>query len=227
MARTSPAASRRRRPSGVAQLVELLKQRIMQGLLVPGQRLIEADLMRDTGAGRAHVREALRRMEAEGFVSIEEFRGASVRRLSAADIQAIGEVREVLEGLAARLTATAQLTAAARAELERIQNELDGAAARREIDRYHAANRRYHAFIIQHAGNAFAALFIERLRVPILGLQLRAFLTSEGGLDRNPDHRRITAAILRGDAAAAESAMRASSGQSNSIVAYQSSSSAS
>ncbi len=191
----------------------------MRGLLVPGQRLVEADLIRATGSGRAHVREALRRMETEGFVEIEEYRGASVRRLSAADIQAIGEVREVLEGLAARLAAAAHLPAAARAALGELQQELDATAARREIDRYHAANRRYHAFIIQQAGNTYAAAFIERLRIPILALQLRGFLNSESGLDRNADHREITEAILRGDPAAAEAAMRAHIRRGNQDVA--------
>lgn len=219
MPRTSAAGRRRRKAPTVPQLVDWLKQRIMRGLLVPGQRLVEADLIRATGAGRAHVREALRRMETEGFVEIEEYRGASVRRLSAADIQSIGEVREVLEGLAARLAAAAPLPEAARVELGGLQAELDATAARREIDRYHAANRRYHAFIIRHAGNAYAATFIERLRIPVLGLQLRSFLSSESGLDRNADHGEITAAILRGDAAAAEAAMRAHIRRGNQDVA--------
>lgn len=217
--KSSTTRVRRRKAPTVPQLVAWLKQRIMQGLLVPGQRLVEADLIRETGAGRAHVREALRRMEAEGFVVIEEFRGASVRRLSPADVQAIGEVREVLEGLAARLAASAELSAAAREELGRLQRELDEAAARREIDRYNAANRRYHALIAEQASNPYAAAFLERLRVPILGLQFRAFFASEKELERNADHQKITAAILRGDAAAAEAAMRAHIRRGNKDVA--------
>ncbi len=210
MARTPPAVSApSRKTPTVAQLIEWLKQRIIQGLLVPGQRLVEADLMRDSGAGRARVREALRRMEAEGFVEIEEFRGASVRRLTLADVQAIGEVREVLEGLAARLAASAKTSAAVREEFGRLQRELDDAASRRETDRYQAANRRYHALIAEQANNPFVSSFLERLRVPALGLQFRAFFASEKGLERNADHHKITAAILSGDAAAAESAMRA------------------
>jgi DNA-binding GntR family transcriptional regulator len=220
MAKTNlvPDTPRRKAPT-VAQLVDWLKQRITQGLLVPGQRLVEADLIRETGCGRAHVREALRRMEVEGFVEIEEFRGASVRRLSRADVQAIGEVREVLEGLAARLAAGVKMSVAAREEFSRLQHELDEAAARHEIDRYSAANRRYHAFIAAQANNPYAVAFIERLRVPILGLQFRAFFASESGLERNADHQKITAAILRGDVAAAESAMRAHIRRGNKDVA--------
>lgn len=220
MARTSRDSERRRsKAPTVPQLVEWLKQRIMQGVLVPGQRLVEADISRETGAGRAHVREALRRMEVDGFVSIEHYRGASVRRLSRADVQAIGEVREMMEGLAARLAASAGLSAAAREELRRLQRQMDEAADRREVDRYQAANRRYHAFIVEHANNAYVASFLERLRVPILGLQFRAFFASESGLERNADHRKITAAILKGDAEAAEAAMRAHIRRGNSDLA--------
>ncbi|MCC7461232.1 MAG: GntR family transcriptional regulator [Gammaproteobacteria bacterium] len=215
----STRRARRRKALTMPQLVAWLKQRIMQGLLVPGQRLVEADLIRATGAGRAHVREALQRMETEGFVQIEEFRGASVRRLSPADVQAIGEVREVLEGLAARLAATAPLSAVARGHLSRLQRELDEAAARHEIDRYNATNRRYHALIAEQAGNPYATAFLERLRVPILGLQFQAFFASEKELKRNTDHQKITAAILRGDAAAAEAAMRAHIRRGNKDVA--------
>lgn len=210
MAQTSAVAVRsRRKAPGVQQLVEWLKQRIMQGVLAPGQRLVEAEISRETGAGRAHVREALRRMEVEGFVEIEEFRGASVKRLSRADVRAIGDVREMMEGLAARLAASADMGAEARAQLRSLQLELDAAAQRREIERYQSANRRYHALIVEQARNPYVASFLERLRVPILGLQFRAFFASESGLARNADHRQITAAILKGDAAGAEAAMRA------------------
>lgn len=199
----------RHKPPAVPQLVEWLKQRIVQGVLVPGQRLVEADISRETGAGRAHVREALRRMEVDGFLTIEPFRGASVKRLNRAEVRAIGEVREMMEGLAARLAASAEMGAAAREQLQRLQRELDTTAQRREIERYQAANRRYHAFLVEQAGNPYVATFLERLRVPILGLQFRAFFASESGLERNADHQKITAAVLAGDADAAEAAMRA------------------
>lgn len=209
----------RHKPPAVPQLVEWLKQRIVQGVLVPGQRLVEADISRETGAGRAHVREALRRMEVDGFLTIEPFRGASVKRLSRAEVRAIGEVREMMEGLAARLAASAGMGAAARAELQHLQRELDSTAQRREIERYQAANRRYHAFLVEQAGNPYVAAFLERLRVPILGLQFRAFFASESGLERNADHQKITAAILAGDADAAEAEMRAHIRRGNRDVA--------
>ena len=74
----SPPGSDAFKTSAVADWV---RERIRLGKLVPGQRLIEADMVRETGASRSKVREALQRLESEGLVTIEEFRGASVKRL--------------------------------------------------------------------------------------------------------------------------------------------------
>src|SRR5690606_12848454 len=75
---TAPSAAFLKTPAEVAGL---LRERIRLGRVVPGQRQVEADLVEATGASRSKVREPLRRLEAEGLVSIEEFRGASVKRL--------------------------------------------------------------------------------------------------------------------------------------------------
>jgi DNA-binding GntR family transcriptional regulator len=85
----------------VAFVADWVRDRIRRGRMVPGQRLIEADLIRETGASRSRVREALQRLETEGLVAIEEFRGASVRRFSRDELSAIYRTRSALEGLAA------------------------------------------------------------------------------------------------------------------------------
>lgn len=190
------------------QLVELLKQRIKHGQLLPGQRLIEADIVRDTGAGRARVREALKRMEADGYVTIEEFRGASVRKLGREEVNQLNRARESLESLAARLLAERGLTAAGRRELKGIQAALDAAARARHYDHYVRANDMFHSFIIAGARNHYVASFLERLRIPIFPLQFRALFNAPGFFDANADHRKITAALLKGDPVAAERAMR-------------------
>lgn len=191
------------------QLVALLKQRIKHGQLLPGQRLIEADIVRETGAGRARVREALKRMEAEGYVTIEEFRGASVRKLGRDEVEQVNRAREALESLAARLLAERGLAAEERRELKGIQAALDAAAKARQFETYMRANDRFHSFIIAGARNRFVASFVERLRIPIFPLQFRSLFNAPGFFAANADHRKITAALLKGDAPAAERAMRA------------------
>ncbi|HYM34927.1 MAG TPA: GntR family transcriptional regulator, partial [Steroidobacteraceae bacterium] len=66
----------------VAHVVEWIRDRVRTGRLVPGQRLVEADIMRELNATRSRVREALQRLATEGVVTIEEFKGASVKHLT-------------------------------------------------------------------------------------------------------------------------------------------------
>ena len=70
--------------SAVDQVMEAVKDGIRQARYVPGQRLVEPDMMRDFAVSRGTVREALRRLAAEGFVQIELYRGASIRKMSRA-----------------------------------------------------------------------------------------------------------------------------------------------
>lgn len=186
-----------------------LKQRIHAGLLVPGQRLAEPDVMRETGASRGRVREALLRLSALGLVELHEFRGAVVKRLTRAEVRQAYDMREMLEGLAARLTASAGLGAAARALLTQLQAELDAAAESESSDRFIRANEAYHAFVIEHAANHYLSAALERVRVPIFRLQFHAFYTGETMRLSNQDHHLITHSILLGEADQAERAMRA------------------
>lgn len=164
--------------------------------------------MRDTGASRGRVREALQRLASDGLVELHEFRGAFVKRLTRADVLQAYDMREMLEGLAARLTASAGLKGAERVQFLAIQAEMDGAADAMAMDRFVRANDRYHEFIIRHAKNDYLLSFLERLRIPIFRLQFHVFYTGETLRLSNTDHQRITRAILAGEGDQAEVAMR-------------------
>src|SRR5262245_49693649 len=84
---------------------EVIRLKILEGLLSPGQRLIEPDLMSELGVGRSTIREAFLRLDAEGYVELRHQRGAIVRRMTRRDMAELFEVREQLEGLAASLSA--------------------------------------------------------------------------------------------------------------------------
>ena len=91
--------------SAVDQVMEAVKDGIRQARYVPGQRLVEPDMMRDFAVSRGTVREALRRLAAEGFVQIELYRGASIRKMSRDEFVELNEIRALLEGYAASLAA--------------------------------------------------------------------------------------------------------------------------
>ncbi len=85
------------------QVKDHLLQAILDGRYPPGARIVETRVARDLGTSQAPVREALRDLEALGVVEISAFRGARVRRPSAAELLEAFVVRAELESLAARL----------------------------------------------------------------------------------------------------------------------------
>ena len=98
--------------SAVDQVIHSVKDGIREARYAPGQRLAESELMREAGVSRGSVREALRRLASEGFVEWQRYRGASIVRMSRAQVLDFLHLRELLEGFAAR-------SAAERIELQR------------------------------------------------------------------------------------------------------------
>lgn len=93
-----------RRPAPIrAQVVENLRQAIMDRQFAPGQRLIERELIELTGVSRTSIREALRELAAEGLVTTIPNKGTVVATVSAEEARQLYQVRSVLEGLAATL----------------------------------------------------------------------------------------------------------------------------
>jgi GntR family transcriptional regulator, vanillate catabolism transcriptional regulator len=194
--------------AGSAEVGEHIRLALAEGRYAPGQRLVEADLSRVTGASRAHVREALRHLRAEGLIEIEEFRGAIVKRLTREEIYAVGRVREALEGLAARLLAERGVSDAEQAALRAIRARLSAAAEAIDYADYSAANEALHAFIIHGCGNEYLASSVSRLRLLVKRTQhITAFREPEF-LRGNLEHLAIIDAILLGAGEIAEAIMR-------------------
>lgn len=183
--------------------------RIKRGHYAPGQRLIEADLMQELDVGRSTVRETLKTLVGEGYLSFEKNRGACVRRFTRQEAVERARVREMLEGLTARQAAERPLDRAARQQLKDLQKQLDKGARDKDFTTYSRLNEAFHDFILTHSGNSYAADMLKRLSVPLFRQQFTGLFTIEGLFARNEDHREITRAILAEDPDAAERAMRA------------------
>jgi DNA-binding GntR family transcriptional regulator len=194
-------------PVSVSAVIEWIRDRIRRGRLVPGQRLVEADIMRELAASRSRVREALQRLSTEGLVTIEEFRGASVKQFSRDEIRQIYRARMALEGQAARDFAEAQAPELKR-RLAKVQEELNALEHTGDHERFARLNDEWHRLIIEGSGNGYIAMFVERLRVPIYRLLFTTFYSAQRIDSANADHRRISEAIIAGRAREAERLMR-------------------
>lgn len=193
--------------TGSEVIAEWVRERLRRGRLVPGQRLVEADIIAQTGASRGKVREALQRLQAEHLVTIEEFRGASVRQIGPQELHQIYRTRMVLEGLAAAEFAAADAPQL-KQRLQRLQEQMNRWRESGGHDRFAELNSQWHELIAQGSANTWLLRFLPSLTIPIYRLLFSSFYTDERIDEANADHRKITAAIIEGRAADAEAAMR-------------------
>ncbi len=191
----------------VAHVVERLRDDVLGRRFVPGQRLVEKELTDRFGVSRGPVREAFRRLAAEGLIELEPHRGALVRRLSLREMQDLFQIRCELEALAARLAALASELA----RRERFAAEIAGIFkdVRRHSSTYMDENQRFHASIMRLAGNVQLSELCRQLRLPLIMAQVGDALTADVLAQSVAEHRLIARAILDRDPRAADAAMRA------------------
>ncbi|THD44335.1 MAG: GntR family transcriptional regulator [Bradyrhizobium sp.] len=211
------AATRRRRSRSrvdapahgatVGHIVERLRDDVLARRLTPGDRLVESDLTQRFAVSRGPVREALRRLAAEGLIEHAPNRGAVVRRLSPRDICELFQIRFEIEALAARLAAqSADMAARARFSEEIAMIFTD---TPRRMSDYLDENAAFHAAVLRLADNAQLAEVSARLRLPLIMAQVGDALTVEVMNVSVCEHRAIAKAIIEGDATAAANAARA------------------
>lgn len=191
-------------PSTSERIARAVVRGLYEGSFVPGQRLIEPDLMALYGASRGVVREAIRRLEAEGVVDVLPYRGAQIRRLTDREAGDALMVIEYCTGLAARLAAARIDEGDNRATFQRALDALlDHQGQAESFDQIRARNRFYRA-IAKVSGSRDLQRFIPTVQVHLL--RSRFVLAAE---ERFADYRRIGDAILAGQTDAAETACRA------------------
>jgi DNA-binding GntR family transcriptional regulator len=189
---------------------ELVIQDVIRGLYEgryrPGQRLVEAKLTAAYGVSRGPVREALNRLAAMGVVSLALQRGAQVRELT---LKAAIDMLSVVQGLlslAARQAAERGDRAAGGRALEVLLERLSTEAGHQPADQAIARDE-FYAALAELAGN-------EELNRVFLGVQIHLVRVQFGGPTQAIDHhrladyRRIVSAVVDGDPARAEAAMR-------------------
>ncbi len=190
----------------VAFIVERLREAILAGRLAPGSRLVESELTTRFSVSRGPVREALRRLAAEGLIEHWPHRGALVRRLSARAIRELFQIRVEMEQLAARLAAGSD-DPEARARFAEAIRPIYGDRQRQAPD-YLAENAAFHDAMMALAGNLQLRDLAMRLHLPLIMAQVGDILTTDVLEASVREHRAIAAAILERDPEAAASLMR-------------------
>lgn len=181
-------------------VVDSLRQAILSGRLVPGQRLVEADLTRELGVSRGPVRESFRRLSAEGLVESIPNQTTMVRRYTHLEMKELFEVRAELEALAARRAASRMNEACVRERFLRATQPIWEDHHAMSPAEYFEENRRFHQAIADECANAQLTDFISRLQLPMIMFQLGNAIHGEALQESVNEHRQIAQAIVSGDA---------------------------
>ena len=200
-------------PSPKASSFEKVYRGILRGLYegqyVPGQRLVEPDLMDQFHVGRGTIREVLNRLSSAGIVAIIRHRGASVRILSRGEVVQLLDVVEILFGLAARRT-TENITA--NPENAKILNDacekLQEFETKDDFPSFERTRENFYRAVMTLSGNFELTRLFPTMQVHIMRTQLRRYDYAADALQFG-DYRAITRAILSGNVARADETARA------------------
>lgn len=192
-----------RQPLG-EQVYETLKAAILQGDLAAGGKLTEGQIAERLGVSPTPVREAFRRLAAEGLVAIAPWRGVTVQSVSDREMIESYQCREVLEGLACRLAA-GTLDEGGLAELRRLLQASRQARTASEVAR---RNTELHNVIIAYAGNAKLSAMLGLFHAVIQRDRSLTAYNARRRAEIHAEHAAVIEALTARDAEAAEQAMR-------------------
>ncbi|MFJ5096042.1 GntR family transcriptional regulator [Streptomyces sp. NPDC088557] len=184
-----------------------LRERIIEAEYPAGMRLVEREIADELRVSRVPVREAMQRLESEGFLSVQPRRGSVVADFGPEEAAYLFDVRENLEGLAARLAARHADPAPLR-DLERLLARARRAAESGRLREAVSLNADFHRRIVELSGNP---LLVD-LMAPLDSRLRRLFRLTSAHSDGEPmcgAHERLYEAVRDGDEDAAEALARA------------------
>ncbi|RNG28329.1 GntR family transcriptional regulator [Streptomyces botrytidirepellens] len=201
------AVPRLERPGPLRERVyEALLELITTRALRPGQHLVESELASQLGVSRQPVREALQRLNTEGWVDLRPAQGAFVHEPTEEEADQLLTVRTLLEAEAARLAAAGAGPEGV-AALEEVCATGERAVLDDDVDGAVAANAEFHATVMALAGNAVLAGLAAQVH-----RRVRWYYTPvarQRGKQSWTEHRELIAAIAERDERRATEIMRA------------------
>ncbi len=182
-----------------------LREAIQQGTLKPGERIMEIEVADWLKVSRTPVRDAIRRLEADGMLRYEPRSGLVVATLDRQAVMELYIMRDVLEGTAARMCArhASDLEVLELADLVKREQELQG-----DFEALARHNRRFHEAIHRGAHNRYLEKSLGAVNDSMWLLGRSQMLLPHRAKAALNEHAEIARAIHKRDPAAAEEAAR-------------------
>lgn len=133
-------------------IADSIKTAIIKGKFKPGERISEGDLAESMGISRTPLREAFRKLENEGFITIIPRKGAIVTEIDPEEANDLYVIKGTLEGLAARLAAP-NISEKDIEKLEKINDELKELIDSNDLEAFYRLHRKFHMLFVKSSGN--------------------------------------------------------------------------
>lgn len=186
---------------------EYLHDQIVSGNIPPGQRIVEEKISQETGVSRSPIREAIRRLNSDGLVSVSPRGGVRVYRASFSDFKYLYECRLSLEPTAAYYAAL-RMNDKQRDCLSNVVDEMNLMVEKKDLEKLKSISSQFHSLIVEASENPYLVKMMNQLnslisfyRNAVLNIPLRI---EEGAIE----HQAIWQAIQTQDGKAAEELMR-------------------
>ena len=184
---------------------EELKMQILTGKITPGTRMMEVDLAESMGVSRTPIREAIRKLEKEGLVTIEPRKGAYASQISVKDMVDILEVRQDMEGLAAYL-ASYRMKPHQMKRLEEISEAYDKSVRDGNLADMIEYDSQFHNLIVESCNNNILTMMINQLQELVLRFRYIYYDNYKRAEKMPGEHKSIMDAIREGRANEARAA---------------------
>ena len=190
------------------RIYKQIRNEIIYGKLMPGERLPEIKLSKAMGCSRAPLREAFNQLEKEGFVYRKQNQGVVVSKSSPEEIIDYYSLLEVLESQAVEW-ATSRLTSTDLKHLAKLNDSMKKVSMddKKYIEKWASLNLAFHRFFSEKCGNEKMIWLVEEIRLRITRFRYLSFMLTTFN-DYIRDHEAIIEALRRGDATEARAAMK-------------------
>jgi len=181
------------------EVVQGLRTMLVEGRIPPGAKLNERELCALLSVSRTPLREAIKRMAAEGLVDLLPNRGAVAVKLSETDIIHAFEVLAELEGISGELAAQ-RITAAEIAEIKALHYEMLASFARKDLHEYYRLNAQIHAAINRATKNPVLEKIYRETNARVQSMRFRSNQNEAKWKQAVSEHEQILAALEKRDA---------------------------
>lgn len=184
-----------------------LRQAILTGELKPGERLMEIHLANKLGVSRTPIREAIRKLELEGLVTMIPRRGAEVAQITEKSMNDVLEVRRALDALCAEL-ACERITEEETEQLHRACEAFEAAVKTRDLKKIARADVQLHDIIVQATGNQRLVQLVNNLSEQMYRYRFEYIKDASQHQRLIEEHRIIYESIVKKDKETASQAAR-------------------